>query len=208
MTVTSTGLDLRMPLGLHARMSPARFSRAFLWLSILAITPLLPAEDVTVPTEVQALVDKMVAALKTNDDAALSACWHTPETLAKARVAEKQREAATSSEPFNAEKEQERELKRQTRDLETTLKRAAQLRTLLPKHFGPLDGLKLDQIELDVDDDAPADQPVFGDVEIHLTTTDATKITLGVDDLVKIEGVWKFSGRLEDEFKVHLPTTE
>ena len=98
-------------------MKIALFLRSFLVLASLAITPLLPAEDVPVPTEVQALVEKMVAALKTNDDAALSACWHTPETLVKARVAEKQREAATSSEPFNAEKEQERELKRQTRDL-------------------------------------------------------------------------------------------
>jgi hypothetical protein len=98
----------------------------------LAITPFLPAEDVPVPAEVQALVEKMITALKTNDDPALSACWHTPETLAKARVEEKQREAATSPKPFNMEKEQERELKRQTRDLEATLKRAAQLRTLLP----------------------------------------------------------------------------
>mgnify|MGYP003381796737 CR=1 FL=1 len=53
--------------------------------------------------------------------------------------------------------------------------------------------------------DAQAEQPAYDDIDLLLRTDEGTMLTIGVDDLVKIEGVWKFTGRLDDDISIKLP---
>ena len=160
------------------------------------------------PPEVQKLAENLVAALKSADDAALLACWHTPEALAKIKQAEEAAEAAAEGKTLSPEdlaEEGEDEIKDRTNENEDTTERAARLRAFLTKHFGELSALTLQSVDLDVDKDAPAEQSAYDDIDLLLRTADGTMITIDVDDLIKIEGVWKFTGRLDDDINIELP---
>jgi hypothetical protein len=37
---------------------------------------------------------------------------------------------------------------------------------------------------------------------------DGTNLKLEVDSAIRVEGVWKFQGRLEDDFTIELPDVE
>ncbi|MFN0074945.1 MAG: hypothetical protein ACKVY0_00570 [Prosthecobacter sp.] len=167
-------------------------------------------KDTPVPPEVQKLAENLVAALKSADDAALLACWHTPEALAKVKQAEEATEAAAEGKTLSPEdlaEEGEDEIKDRTNENKDTTERAARLRAFLGKHFGEVSGLTLQSVDLDVDKDAPAEQPAYDDIDLLLRTADGTMLTIDVDDLIKIEGVWKLTGRLNDDISIKLPET-
>jgi hypothetical protein len=85
--------------------------------------------------------------------------------------------------------------------------RAASIRAFITKNLGDLAALKLTQVELDLDDDAPADQPTYDDVDLHLTTADGTPIEISIDDAAQLNGIWKFKDRLEERILITLPDT-
>jgi hypothetical protein len=182
--------------------------------SILATLLILSAslahadKDTPVPPEVQKLAENLVAALKSADDAALLACWHTPEALAKVKQAEEAAKAAAKGKTLSPEdlaKEGKDEIKHRTKENEDTTERAARLRSFLSKYFGELAALKLQSVDLDVDKHAPPEQPAFDDIDLHLITADGTLLSIDVDDVVKIDGIWKFTGRLDDDISIELP---
>ena len=175
----------------------------------LMVSRLLAEDEATpVPPEVKALAEQVVAALKSGDDAALLACWHSPEILVKVKLIE---EAAEDGAPLSAEdsaKESERELKRRVRDNTVTVARAAQLRTLLQKHFGDLNALTLETVEIEEDESLSPTMPAYDDVDLYLLGADGTRLRMGIDDLIQFEGAWKFKGRLEDNLSIELPEVE
>jgi len=173
----------------------------------LFVTVCLPGQEPEAPNppELQALAAQFVQAFKSADDAAMTACWHSPEIFAKQEVAEEEAEEATPLTPEEVEKETKRETSRRNKDTATTLARAAKLRDILGKHFGDISKLELTELDLDLDEDAPADAPVYDDVELHLRTADGTHVIISVNDAVKLNGVWKFSGRLDDSLTIQLP---
>lgn len=170
---------------------------------------LLRADDDTpVPPEVQKLVETLVTALKSGDDAALSACWHGAEVLGNLKAREAAAEASTSPKPVDAVKEQEKEVKRQTRNLQVTLARAAQMRTLVGRLFGDIGQLALTRVEISKDEDASPDSPRFDGVEIRLRSADGTQLKIEVDAALCVDGAWKFQGRLEDDLTIELPDVD
>jgi hypothetical protein len=182
----------------------------FLILSLFSLlAPALSADDDTpVPLEVQKLVEALVGALKGNDDTALTACWHDAEAMGKVRAAQATAEATTSPKEIDAEKEKEREIKKQTRNLQVTVARAGLVRALMSKYFGELGQLTLTSVEVSEDENASPDTPRFDGIEIRLRTADGTNLKLEVDSALCVEGVWKFQGRLEDDFTIELPDVE
>jgi hypothetical protein len=174
-------------------------------LAFSFFTPLKGEENKTpVPPELQALAESLLTAIKAQDNAAISACWHTPEVLAKRKVAEEQAKAALNIKEVNAEKEADKERKRREKDLEYTLHRMGQIRDLATKIAGDPAQLKLAELELDTDSEATEAEPAYDDVELHLTATDGTLLTFEIDDAIKIDGTWKFKGRVEDRFSIEL----
>lgn len=157
------------------------------------------ADDTPVPPEVQKLVETMLTAFKASDDAALKACWHAPEVAGRVKAAEATKEGKDPA------KEEEKEIKKQTKNLDVSAARAGQTRALISKHFGELAQLTLTSVELDTDEDAPAERPRYDSVRIHLRAGDGTSLEIEVDDAVQIEGVWKFQGRFDDEITIELP---
>jgi hypothetical protein len=170
-----------------------------LFISSFLTAPVFAADDTPVPPEVQKLVESMLTAFKASDDAALKACWVTPE------VAGKQKAAEATKEGKDPAKEEEKEIKRQTRNLEATASRAAQMRTVMSKHFGEIAQITLSRVELDVDEDATPEKPRYSNVKIRLRTGDGTDLKVEIDDAVKINDVWKFQGRIDDEITIELP---
>lgn len=160
---------------------------------------ILAADDTPVPPEVQKLVESMLTAFKASDDAALKACWVTPE------IAGKQKAAEVTKEGKDPIKEEEKEIKRETKNLQATASRAAQMRTVITKHFGELSQLTLNRVELDVDKDSVPEKPRYSNVKIRLRSGDGTALKLEIDDAVQIDGVWKFQGRMDDEITIELP---
>jgi hypothetical protein len=176
--------------------------------SLLSHTMSGAAEDTPVPPEVQKLAESLVAALKGTDDAALLACWHTPEVLGKARQAAEAAEAAAKGRTLTAEElqdEAEDEVEDSIENNEDTVERAARLRQFLSKHFGVLSALTLLSVDVDLDDKALIDQPTYDDFDLTLKTADGTVFSIDVDDLVKLEGAWKCKGRLDDDISIELP---
>ena len=163
-------------------------------------------DDTPVPTELQKQVETLVTALKTGDDAALSSCWHGAEILGKIKA--RQAAAEASTEPVDAAKEQDKEVKRQTRNLQVTLARAAQMRTLVGRLFGDINQLTLTRVEVSEDDEASPDLPRFDGVEIRLKAADGTQLKIEVDAALCVEGAWKFQGRLEDDLAIELPDVD
>jgi hypothetical protein len=166
------------------------------------------AEDAPVPPEVQTLVESLVTAIKSADDAALIACWHTPVALGKVKQAEEAAEAAAEGKTLSAEdlaEEAEDEVEDRTEENEDTVERAARFRQFVTKHFGELSALTLLSVDIDVDDEAPSERPAYDDVDFILKAADGTQLSFGANDLVKIDGVWKFVGRLDDDIKIELP---
>ncbi|WP_395743679.1 hypothetical protein [Prosthecobacter sp.] len=41
-------------------------------------------------------------------------------------------------------------------------------------------------------------------MELHLLTADGTKLRLEIDDALRIDGAWKFKGRIEDKLSIEL----
>lgn len=157
-----------------------------------------------VPPELEALAKSLLNAIQAQDNAAISACWHAPETLAKRKVAEEQAKAVLNNKEINTEKEADKERKRREKDMEYTLHRIGQIRTLATKIAGDPAQLKLTELELDTDSEATEAEPAYDDVELHLAAADGTEITFEIDDAIKIEGTWKFKGRVEDRFSIEL----
>jgi hypothetical protein len=176
-----------------------------LCLAVCLFTPLKGEEPKTpVPPELQALAESLLTAIKAQDNAAISACWHSPETFAKIKVAEEQAEAALSNKEINAEKEADKERKRRERDMEYSLHRIGQIRALATKIAGDPAQLKLAELELDTDSEATEAEPAYDDVELHLAAADGTLLTFEIDDAIKIDGTWKFKGRVEEQFNIEL----
>jgi hypothetical protein len=181
-------------------------TKTLLLLFTLFFASSLRAQDDTpVPPEVQKLVETLVAAFKSADDAAMLACWHTPEALAEVKRAQAAADASTSPTPIDSAKEGDRELRRRIKDNTISTARAAELRALITKHFGDVAMLALVSVELDEDDEAPAEIPAYDDVDIRFRAADGSALKIGVDSLWKINGVWKFKGRLEDDLTIELP---
>ena len=82
--------------------------------------------------------------------------------------------------------------------------RIDEIRSLISKHFGTLDGLKLAELEVDPDEDAADPEAAFDEVDIHLLASDGTKLRIELDDALRIDGVWKFKGRVEDKLCIEL----
>lgn len=175
-----------------------------LLLSLFSLlAPVLRADDDTpVPPEVQKLVESMVTAFKASDDAALKACWHAPEVAGKLKAAEAVKEGKDPA------KEEEKEIKKQTKNLDVSAARAGQMRELISKHFGELAQLILTSVELDLDEDAPEAMPRYENVSIKVRAADGTSLELEVDDAVKLDGTWKFQGRFDDEVTIELPDVD
>jgi hypothetical protein len=174
---------------------------------LLFATAARAANDTPVPAEVQKLAESLVAAIKGNDDKAVLDCWHSPEVLAKARQRQKLAEATANGKSKTDEelaKYAERELENRAKENEDTTERVERLRRFLAKHFGPISGIKIHSVELDVDKDAPPEQPQYDDFDLLLETADGNLLSIDVDDLVKIDGVWKFAGRLDDDITIEL----
>lgn len=188
-------------------MKPTLLSLCVL-LSLGSLPGLRAADDTPVPPELQALAEKWVAAFKAGDDAAMSTCWHTPGSLAKLKEAEEAKEAAGEGKTVDLAKENERELKRQEKNMAVNHERAAMLMQLIAQHFGDIAQVKLSHLEVDPDNDAPAEQPAFDDVELHLTSADGTRLVLEIDDAQRLDGAWKFKGRLDDSLTIRLPEKE
>ncbi len=161
-------------------------------------------DDTPVPPELHKQVENLLTALKTGDHASLSSCWHGAEVLGKMKGAQAAAEASTSPKPVDAAKEQDKEIKRQTRNLEVTLARATQMRTLVGRLFGDLNQLTLTSIEVSEDDDAPPDLPRLDGIEIRLKAADGTQLKIEVDAALCVDGAWKFQGRLEDDLTIEL----
>jgi hypothetical protein len=175
-------------------------------LALLLLTaPVLAKDDTPVPPEIQTLAETFVTAFKSGEAASVNACWHTAEALGKALGNGGTQDPSTSTTPIDASKAQEKETKRQARNLTANLERIIQLRALITKHFGDLSQLKLVSLEIDKDDEAPATAPRYDSADIRVTASDGTQLKLGMDDIVQIEGVWKFKGRIENDLTIELP---
>lgn len=175
----------------------------FCFVSVCLVSTLNAEEPKTpVPAELKALVEAFVNALKSQDDAAMAACWHSPEVLAKRREAEAQAQSGTSPTEINVAKEREKELKKREKDMTRNKQRIDIIRGLIAKYFGDPAGLKLVELEVDPEEDATEAEPAFDEVELHLTAADGTGLRLDVDDAIRIDGVWKFKGRVENKLGI------
>lgn len=183
-------------------------SHAIICLFLMQSAMLRADDDTPVPPELQKQIETLVTALKTGDDTSLISCWHGAEALGKIKARQAAAEASTSPKPVDAAKEQDKEIKRQTRNLEVTLARAAQMRTQVGRLFGGLNQLTLTSVEVSKDDDASPDLPRFDDVEIRLKAADGTQLKIEVDAALCLDGAWKFQGRLEDDLTIELPDVD
>jgi hypothetical protein len=86
-----------------------------------------------------------------------------------------------------------------------TLQRVAQMRALVAKHFGDVALLKLVSVEIDTDEDAPLEAPAYDELDIRLLASEGTHLKISMDNVVKLEGVWKFKGRIDDDLTIELP---
>lgn len=168
-------------------------------------TNVLADDDTPVPEEIQKLAQSFFAAFTAGDEAALSACWHSPDVLGKVKADEAVKEAGSSPTEIDVAKETEREVKKQTKNLAVTLQRVAQMRALVAKHFGDVAQLKLESVEIDPDEDAPTEAPAYDNLDIRLLAAEGTHLKISMDDVVKLEGVWKFKGRIDDDLTIELP---
>jgi hypothetical protein len=171
----------------------------------LCLAPALHAEDSTPPpAELTTLAQTFITAIKSNDAAAIAACWHTPEVLATLKEAEALAASGTSPTEVNVPKEREKELKRGEKDMLRNKQRIDEIRALITKHFGDISALKFASLEVDSDDDAADPEASFGNVEIHLLAASGTRLRIEIDDALRIDGVWKFKGRIEDKLSIEL----
>lgn len=153
-----------------------------------------------VPPELQALADTFVAAMKAMDEAALDACWHSPNTLAAAPQAD-----ARPGDP-TLPRDRKGQLDRSVNDAANTRARASQMHTLITRHFGGPEQLKLLRVELSRGAAASSvNEATYDDVKLHFLAAGATHLMMSIDDVVKIDGVWKFRGRLKDQLTIVLP---
>lgn len=173
----------------------------------LALTSasVLADDETPVPEEIQKLAQSFFVAFTTGDEAALTACWHSPEVLGKAEAEVAVKEAGSSPTEIDVAKETEREVKKQTKNLAVTLQRVAQMRALVAKHFGDVAQLKLESVEIDPDEDAPTEAPAYDNLDIRLLAAEGTHLKISMDDVVKLEGLWKFKGRIDDDLTIELP---
>lgn len=172
--------------------------------TVASLGPALNADEPKTPppAELKALAEALVNAIRTQDDAAMAACWHSPEVLAKRREAEAQAQSGTSPTEINVAKEREKELKKREKDMMRNKQRIDIIRAVIAKHFGEVAGLKLVELEVDPEEDATEAEPAYDEVELHLTAADGTGLRLDVDDAIRIDGVWKFKGRVENKLGI------
>ncbi|MFZ2278945.1 MAG: hypothetical protein WAW39_14160 [Prosthecobacter sp.] len=170
------------------------------------LVPVLHAEDPKTPSppELKALAETLVNTIKSKDDAALATCWHSPEVMAKLKADEALAASGTSPTEINVDKEREKELKRREKDMLRNKQRIDEIRALITKHFGDISALKFVELEVDPDDDAADPEAAFDEVDIHLLASDGTKLRIELDDALRIDGVWKFKGRVEDKLCIEL----
>lgn len=170
------------------------------------LVPTLHAEDPKppLPPEITALAESLVTAIKAQDAAAIASCWHSPETLAKQKEAEALSASGTSPTEINVAKEREKELKRREKDITRNKQRTDEIRALITKYFGDISALKFVSVEADPDEDAVDPSAALDEVDIHLLAADGTKLRIELDDALRIDGVWKFKGRIEDKLSIEL----
>ena len=174
--------------------------------AVFSLAAVLHAEEPKTlpPPELKALAETLVNAIKSNDAAAIAACWHSPEVLAKRREAQALAESGTSPTEINVPKEREKELKKREKDLLRNKLRIDEIRTLITKYFGDLAGLKLVELEVDPDEDATEAEPAFNEVDLHLLAADGTKLRIELDDALRIDGEWKLKGRIQNKLSIEL----
>ncbi len=170
------------------------------------LVPVLGADDPKppLPPEIKTLAETLVNAIKSNDAAAIAACWHSPEILAKLKADEALAASGTSPIEINVAKEREKELKRREKDIIRNKQRIDEIRALITKHFGDMAALKLVEVEADPDEEAADPTSAFDAIELHLVAIDGTKLRIELDDALRIDGVWKFKGRIEDKLSIEL----
>jgi hypothetical protein len=170
------------------------------------LVPALQAEvpKTPPPPELKAIAETLVNAIKSNDAAAIAACWHSPEVMAKLKADEALAASGTSTTEIDVPKEREKEIRKREKDMLRNKQRIDEIRSLISKHFGNLDGLKLVELEVDTDEDAADPEAAFDEVDIHLLASDGTKLRIELDDALRIDGVWKFKGRVEDKLCIEL----
>ena len=176
------------------------------FIVVSCLIPALHAEEPKTPPppELQALAETLVNAIKSKDEAAIAACWHSPEVLAKRREAQALTESGTSPTEINVPKEREKELKKREKDLLRNKQRIDEIRALITKHFGDMAGLKLVEMEVDPDANATEAEPAFNEVDLHLLAADGTKLRIELDDALRIDGVWKLKGRIQNKLSIEL----
>jgi hypothetical protein len=181
-----------------------KFLLCFVVISCLA--SVLHADDPKTPPppELKTLTETLVNAIKSNDAAAIAACWHSPEVMAKLKADEALAASGTSTTEIDVPKEREKEIRKREKDMLRNKQRIDEIRSLISKHFGNLDGLKLVELEVDPDEDAADPEAGFDEVDIHLLASDGTKLRIELDDALRIDGVWKFKGRVEDKLCIEL----
>jgi hypothetical protein len=159
--------------------------RCFIVASCLA--PALHAEEpkAPLPPEIKTLAESLVTAIKAQDAAALAA-------------------SGTSPTEVNVAKEREKELKRREKDITRNQHRIDEIRALITKHFGEIAALKFVDVEADPDADAADPSAAFDEIDLHLVAADGTKLRIELDDALRIDGVWKFKGRIQDKLSIEL----
>ncbi|WP_395737176.1 hypothetical protein [Prosthecobacter sp.] len=180
-----------------------KFLRSLLVASCLV--SILRAEDpAPPPAELKALAEVFITAFKADDTAAIAACWHSPEVLARLKEAEALAASGTSPTEINVPKEREKELKRREKDLVRNKQRIDEIRALITKHFGSISDLKFVSLEVDPDDENADPSAAVDNVELHLLAADGTRLRMEIDDALRIDGIWKFKGRIEDKLSIEL----
>lgn len=145
-----------------------------------------------IPPELQNLVDTFVAAFKNSDEAALASCWHSPEAAASDPA------AAGSTVP------REQQARRRANDIATNTARMAQMRAASNIFGGPV-VMKLMRVEVGRGGSTTANESTYDDVKLHFLAPGNNHLMMSIDDVAKINGVWKFRGSIKDELTIVLP---
>ncbi len=145
-----------------------------------------------VPPELQSLVANFVAAFKDSNESALAACWHSPHAVAT--------DPATASSTVP----RELQVRRGVNDISQTAARMVQLRAASNIFGGPL-VMKLLKVEVGRAGSTTANESTFDDVKVHFLAPGNTHLMISIDDVAKINGVWKFRGQIKDELTIVLP---
>lgn len=155
-----------------------------------------------VPPELQKLVGDFLYAFGKGDEVAMAACWYAPQAP-----------SGTVSLPV-VPASGKRELPPGKVAMPTTLENAfakeqiLRLRTLCSRLFGSPEQLKLLRVDFGGSERTSVGPNTSGDnVQIHLMAGDL-HIVLSIEDVEKINGGWKFKGRMSNELTILVPSAQ